>query len=58
MLNEAVDLMRKDKTVMYIDSELSDRLFMCRLVSHLTGIEFISNFAFFGVIDIVNLFSG
>lgn len=41
MLNEAVDLMRKDKTVMYIDSELSDRLFMCRLVSHLTGIEFI-----------------
>lgn len=40
MLNEAVDLMKKDKTVMYIDSELSDRLFMCRLVSHLTGIEF------------------
>lgn len=41
MLNEAVDLMRKDKTVMYIDSELSDRLFMCRMVSHLTGIEFV-----------------
>ena len=41
MLNEAVDLMKKDKSVMYIDSELSDRLFMCRLVSHLTGIEFI-----------------
>lgn len=40
MLNEAVDLMNRDKTVMYIDSELSDRLFMCRLVSHLTGIEF------------------
>lgn len=41
MLNEAIDLMRKDKTVMYIDSELSDRLFMCRMVSHLTGIEFV-----------------
>ena len=40
-LNEAVDLMRKDKSVMYIDSELSDRLFMCRLVSHLTGVEFV-----------------
>ena len=40
-LNEAVDLMKKDKSVMYIDSELSDRLFMCRLVSHLTGIEFV-----------------
>lgn len=41
MLNEAVDLMRRDKSVMYIDSELSDRLFMCRMVSHLTGIEFV-----------------
>ena len=41
MLNEAVDLMKRDKTVMYIDSELSDRLFMCRLVSHLTKIEFV-----------------
>lgn len=41
VLNEAVDLMKKDKSVMYIDSELSDRLFMCRLVSHLTGIEFV-----------------
>lgn len=40
LLNEAVDLMKRDKSVMYIDSELSDRLFMCRLVSHLTGIEF------------------
>jgi len=40
MLNEAVDLMRRGKSVMYIDSELSSRLFLCRLVSHLTGIEF------------------
>lgn len=40
MLNEAVDLMKQGKSVMYIDSELSSRLFLCRLVSHLTGIEF------------------
>ena len=40
MLNEAVDLMRKGKSVMYIDSELSSRLFLCRLISHVTGIEF------------------
>ena len=40
MLNEAVDLMKRGKSVMYIDSELSSRLFLCRLVSHLTGIEF------------------
>lgn len=39
-LNEAVDLLKQGKSVMYIDSELSDRLFMCRLVSHLTKIEF------------------
>lgn len=39
-LNEAVDLLKQGKSVMYIDSELSDRLFMCRLVSHLTGIKF------------------
>ena len=40
MLNEAVDILRQGKSVMYIDSELSSRLFLCRLVSHLTGIEF------------------
>lgn len=40
MLNEAVDLMKQGKSVMYIDSELSSRLFLCRLLSHLTGIEF------------------
>ena len=40
MLNEAVDLLRQGKSVMYIDSELSDRLFLCRMVSHLTKIEF------------------
>lgn len=40
MLNEAVDLLKQGKSVMYIDSELSDRLFLCRMVSHLTKIEF------------------
>lgn len=40
MMNEAVDILRKGKTVFYLDSELSSRLFLCRLVSHLTGIEF------------------
>lgn len=40
MLNTAVDVLRQGKSVMYIDSELSSRLFLCRLVSHLTGIEF------------------
>ena len=40
MLNEAVDLAKMGKSVLYIDSELSDRLFTIRLLSHLTGIEF------------------
>lgn len=40
LLNCAVDLLRQGLRVMYIDSELSDRLFQCRLISHLTGIEF------------------
>lgn len=40
MLNEAVDILRMGKSVMYIDSELSDRLFLCRMVSHLTKIQF------------------
>jgi replicative DNA helicase len=39
-LNTAVDILRQGKSVMYIDSELSDRLFLCRMLSHLTGIEF------------------
>lgn len=40
MLNEAVDILRQGKSVFYIDSELSSRLFLCRLLSHLTGIQF------------------
>ena len=40
MLDSAVHALRSGETVMYIDSELSDRLFLCRMVSYLTGIEF------------------
>lgn len=40
MLNEAVDILKQGKSVFYLDSELSSRLFLCRLVSHLTQIEF------------------
>ena len=40
MLNEAVDMLKRGKSVMYLDSELSSRLFLCRLISHMTGIEF------------------
>lgn len=40
LLNCAVDLMKRDVAVFYIDSELNSRLFTCRLISHLTGIKF------------------
>ena len=34
LLNCAVDLLRRGKRVMYIDSELNSRLFTCRLMAH------------------------
>lgn len=40
LLNCAVDLLRKDAAVFYIDSELNSRMFTCRLISHITGIDF------------------
>lgn len=40
LLNCAVDLLKRDQRVLYIDSELNSRLFTCRMLSHLTGIEF------------------
>ena len=40
LLNCAVDLLRQDKSVLYIDSELNSRMFTCRLIAHITGIEF------------------
>lgn len=40
LLNCAVDLLKRGVKVFYIDSELNSELFTCRLLSHLTGIEF------------------
>lgn len=40
LLNCAVDLLRKGQSVLYIDSELSSRLFTARLLSHLSGVEY------------------
>jgi replicative DNA helicase len=40
LLNCAVDLMKQDKSVLYIDSELNSRAFTARLLSHLTKIEY------------------
>ena len=40
LLNCAVDLLKKDQAVFYIDSELNTRMFTLRLISHLTMIEY------------------
>ena len=40
LLTCCVDLLRKDKGVLYIDSELSTKLWTIRLLSHLTKIPF------------------
>ncbi|MCL2301099.1 MAG: hypothetical protein FWC27_13230 [Firmicutes bacterium] len=40
LLNCAVDLMRRGMRVLYLDSELSDKMFTPRMIAHLTGIEF------------------
>ena len=40
LLNCAVDLLKRDLAVLYIDSELNTRLFTARMLSHLTGIEY------------------
>lgn len=40
LLNCAVDLLKRNVAVLYIDSELNSRMFTVRLISHLTGIEF------------------
>lgn len=40
LLNCAVDLLKQGYSVMYIDSELSTRMFTGRLLSHLTGIKY------------------
>lgn len=40
LLNIAVDFLRQGKSVIYIDSELSTRLFTARLLSHLSGLSY------------------
>lgn len=40
LLNCAADLLKQNLKVLYIDSELNTRLFTCRLISNLTGIEY------------------
>jgi replicative DNA helicase len=40
LLNCAVDLMKRGMKVLYLDSELNDRMFTPRMIAHLTGIEF------------------
>ena len=40
LLNCAVDLLKKNLAVLYLDSELNSRMFTCRLIAHITGIEF------------------
>lgn len=40
LLNCAVDLLRKGQSVLYIDSELSDRLFAGRMLSLISGVKY------------------
>ena len=40
LLNCAVDLLKKGFSVLYIDSELSDRLFAARMLANLSGIPY------------------
>lgn len=40
LMNEMIDLMRKGKKVLYIDTELDTDLFIMRCISHLAQVEF------------------
>lgn len=40
LLNCAVDLLKRDLAVLYLDSELNTRLFTARILAHLSGIEY------------------
>lgn len=40
LLNCAVDLLKNDYAVLYLDSELNTRLFTARLLAHLSGVEY------------------
>lgn len=40
LLNCAIDLLKKDLAVLYLDSELNTRLFTTRLLAHLSGVDY------------------
>lgn len=40
LTNCAVDLLKRGYAVLYLDSELNDRMFTARLIAHITGIDF------------------
>lgn len=40
LLNCAVDLLKRDLAVLYLDSELNTRLFTARILSHISGVEY------------------
>lgn len=40
LLNCAVDLLKQDYAVLYLDSELNTRLFTARILAHLSGVEY------------------
>ncbi len=40
LLNCAVDLLKRDQAVLYLDSELNTRLFTARILAHLSGVEY------------------
>lgn len=40
LLTITVAMLKKGKSVLYVDSEISDELFTMRILSHLTGIQF------------------
>lgn len=40
LLNCAIDLLKQDKSVLYLDSELNTRLFTARVLAHISGVEY------------------
>lgn len=40
LLNCAIDLLKQDLSVLYLDSELNTRLFTARVLAHLSGVEY------------------
>lgn len=40
LLNCALDLLRRDLAVLYLDSELNTRLFTARVLAHISGVEY------------------